>query len=1530
ALRDNSPAQYPRVQRSKDPQLISTEKSGCTIDRWIQQHLHMGDLADLRWVDESEGVFRIDWPHMSAAHWDLARRENNVFLAYARHRDYTVLKQKLRCALTGNKSIDYLPARSSTRGSSACRVYRLRAPVHSSAPDLSTAPSFSARGDSSGRDDVALSTSALDQASATGNPDDPQLDSNCPESLLSGPEYNDIVSSCKDWLEPLQQTEPMYRPMTLVTRNSCGAGADGKDYDCIGSTMTFSRHTIENVFRSLDSVILCRICISNFVTFESKFSVMMIMNFFNLEIPEEQSLNSHADMPKDPIDAWLLDRLHSGDFADLRWFNQQEGQFRVDWPHGKLKAFNSEEAARQSIFAAWARYRGACASGHKRSYSVLKQTFRCALNGNRRVEFCPAESGAAFRVFRFVGNSRFDSGTGLTMEFEDFLRGLVARKTDTRESAGSSAFILTSGSAFILTASSAFILTASSAFILTAVPPSSSPPVPPSSSPFRLHPPVPPHRHALTVAAPTMPSEKNVTFNDASQAAIWTAFSALMIVSIVGNGVVVWIILAHAQMRSVTNIFLLNLSLSDILLCALQVVPNVCYAIVSSWKFGLFYCRLSNFITTFSISLSVFTFMAIAIERYMVIVYPLRPRPRRGTIISSLVFIWAFSTLTAAPVAWNSNIVDELTGSVSCKMEENMTRTYNWILLTLQCLVPLIVVGFTYIVIAIRLWKQQPIGEQVSTHQAENIRAKRKVLSIKQKAIEFLASQIVKMMIIVVLIFALCWIPYQLMFFTVKEAWQFIILYFIAVCSTVPNPFIYCKMNHNFRLGFKRAFAWCPCVTIEMEKYKLLRQRRHTNFAYSLTKSESRAPHHQSLFLAQRQHQPQHQLQQSLFARERSRRMQRSKNLGTNCPNEALANSTASLSVMVTVEAPAAAGAASGSRDRSQPVNMTDPPEAGEAVHPSSAIDETAVESWLESHPEFFEDYFYRKATRRLVDTWVYRRVRTATTTSSHGASFSSFDWHSIPETLAQQQNQQQQPAGGDSAIQEEIESSVNVSRSTSCSSNVIRKILRNVCLLIGADRCSLFLVESAPGRSQLELVSNLFDVTADSCLETILANHSSIRIPIGQGIVGSVALTGEPVRIADAYQDERFNAEIDKQTGYRTKSVLCLPVKDHTGAVIGVTQAVNKRDGGVFSETDEKTFETFLTFCGIGIRNAKLYKQSQLETKRNQVLLDMVRIISEQQDNLDPLVRKIMHYMQLITTCRWCQILLIDDPTSVEGMFDHAFELRFEDDDANSATVHDGESRQPAAPVVTDYCRMLLKQRTHKSCMRHWEELERLSISALLCLPIKNAQSRVAGLCLLMNKSDGGAFTSGDQQQLAEAFALFCGLGIHNTRMFERAEVAKRRQQVALEVLSYHAVASSEDAQKLAKCLIPSSRFLGINEFSFSDLAMSDEETLISVIKMFEDTGLFSAFKLNYASFCRWILSVKENYRAVTYHNWRHALNVTQCMFAMLRTSPELRGLNRLDKLALLVASICHDLDHRGTDNKFQRLTLSPLAQLY
>lgn len=80
----------------------------------------------------------------------------------------------------------------------------------------------------------------------------------------------------------------------------------------------------------------------------------------------------------------------------------------------------------------------------------------------------------------------------------------------------------------------------------------------------------------------------------------------------------------------------------------------------------------------------------------------------------------------------------------------------------------------------------------------------------------------------------------------------------------------------------------------------------------------------------------------------------------------------------------------------------------------------------------------------------------------------------------------------------------------------------------------------------------------------------------------------------------------------------------------------------------------------------------------------------------------------------------------------------------------------------------------------------------------------------------------------------------------------------------------------------------------------------------------------------CRWVLSVKKNYRPVKYHNWRHALNVAQTMFAMFKTGKMERFMTELEILGLLVACLCHDLDHRGTNNAFQTKTDSPLAVLY
>ncbi|XP_067007873.1 cGMP-specific 3',5'-cyclic phosphodiesterase [Anabrus simplex] len=217
----------------------------------------------------------------------------------------------------------------------------------------------------------------------------------------------------------------------------------------------------------------------------------------------------------------------------------------------------------------------------------------------------------------------------------------------------------------------------------------------------------------------------------------------------------------------------------------------------------------------------------------------------------------------------------------------------------------------------------------------------------------------------------------------------------------------------------------------------------------------------------------------------------------------------------------------------------------------------------------------------------------------------------------------------------------------------------------------------------------------------------------------------------------------------------------------------------------------------------------------------------------------------------------------------------------------------------------------------------------SILCMPIVNGQKTVIGVAQLINKANGTPFTDCDVS-IFEAFAIFCGLGIHNTQMYENACKLMAKQKVALECLSYHATASAEDTAKLSQDQIPSAESYNLYSFKFIDFDLTDEDTCRATVRMFLECNLVKQFQIPYDVLCRWVLSVKKNYRPVKYHNWRHALNVAQTMFAMLKTGKMERFMKDLEILGLLVACLCHDLDHRGTNNAFQTKTESPLAILY
>jgi serine phosphatase RsbU (regulator of sigma subunit) len=106
------------------------------------------------------------------------------------------------------------------------------------------------------------------------------------------------------------------------------------------------------------------------------------------------------------------------------------------------------------------------------------------------------------------------------------------------------------------------------------------------------------------------------------------------------------------------------------------------------------------------------------------------------------------------------------------------------------------------------------------------------------------------------------------------------------------------------------------------------------------------------------------------------------------------------------------------------------------------------------------------------------------------------------------------------------------------------------------------------------------------------------IRLPLGKGIAGTVAQTGETIRIDDAYEDQRFDPSWDKKSGYRTREILCAPIRNRAGEIVGVFQLLNKRGERKFTDEDEQYLESLSIHAALAVENARLHS-SALEKER-------------------------------------------------------------------------------------------------------------------------------------------------------------------------------------------------------------------------------------------------------------------------------------------------------------------------------------------
>ena len=143
----------------------------------------------------------------------------------------------------------------------------------------------------------------------------------------------------------------------------------------------------------------------------------------------------------------------------------------------------------------------------------------------------------------------------------------------------------------------------------------------------------------------------------------------------------------------------------------------------------------------------------------------------------------------------------------------------------------------------------------------------------------------------------------------------------------------------------------------------------------------------------------------------------------------------------------------------------------------------------------------------------------------------------------------------------------------------LLRTISQTTSHLLQAERSTVFIVDRARNELWSQVAEGL--------------DRHEIRVPLGAGIAGSVASTGLPIRISDAYTDPRFNPEVDKRTGYITRNILCVPMRNARGQVIGVFQVLNKR-GGDFTSLDDQLLASLSSQTAVAVENAQLYDEVQ------------------------------------------------------------------------------------------------------------------------------------------------------------------------------------------------------------------------------------------------------------------------------------------------------------------------------------------------
>ncbi len=321
------------------------------------------------------------------------------------------------------------------------------------------------------------------------------------------------------------------------------------------------------------------------------------------------------------------------------------------------------------------------------------------------------------------------------------------------------------------------------------------------------------------------------------------------------------------------------------------------------------------------------------------------------------------------------------------------------------------------------------------------------------------------------------------------------------------------------------------------------------------------------------------------------------------------------------------------------------------------------------------------------------------------------------------------------------------------------------------AERGTLFLNDTA--------TNELFSRTAQGTF------NREIRLLNNSGVAGAVFQSGEGLIIHDPYNDKRFNDEIDRKTGFTTKSILCAPIKTARGEIIGVVQTLNKRDGK-FTTEDLDLLEAMATQASVALQSSQFIEGMKKTRQQEMEFLDLVADITSSLD-LSVLLRRVMSEATRMLKADRSTLFLNNEKTNElwsevgEGL--NAVQIKL----PNTAGIA-GAVFQSGKTINIPHAYADLRFNPA------FDKKTGYFTRSILCVPVVNKHGKCIGVTQALNKR-GGPFTAEDEARL-KAFTAQVSIALENAKLFDDVQNMRNYNQSVLESMSSAVITLGEDGR--------------------------------------------------------------------------------------------------------------------------------------